>query len=327
MNATKARLPSPMRLPLFAAPMFLVSGVDLVVGACKAGIVGSFPTSNCRTVEELDAWMGAIADALRAPKNAGQKWDNAPWAVNLITHSSNSRLADDLALVAEYKPPVVITALGSPKPVIDTVKGYGGIVLADVVDLKLARKAADAGADGLACITSGAGGHTGTLSPFAFIATVREFFSGPIVVGGAISSGAGVAGAIAAGADAVYMGTRFIPAKESLAVDDYKQMVVDHGTADLVVSDGVTGTPASWLRPSLIASGYDPDDLARPAAVRNYDANQSPAKRWKDTWAAGQGLETIRKVQPIGEIVDELADQYDAAVRRFAALNADRMGQ
>ena len=322
MNATEAKLPSPLRLPLFAAPMFLDSGVDLVVGACRAGIIGSFPTSNCRTVADLDTWMGSIVDALAAPKHADQHWENAPWAVNLITHSSNSRLADDLALVSEYKPPVVITALGSPKPVMETVKGYGGIVLADVIDLKLARKAADADADGLACITSGAGGHTGTLSPFAFVATVREFFAGPIVVGGGISSGAGIAGAIAAGADAVYMGTRFIPARESLAVEDYKTMVVDHSIADLVVSDGVTGTPASWLRPSLIASGYDPDDLSRPAAVRNYDANQSPAKRWKDTWAAGQGLETIRKVQPIREIVDELADQYDAAVGRFTAMNA-----
>ena len=324
MNSTEAKLPSELRLPLFAAPMFLVSGVDLVVGACRAGIVGSFPTSNCRTVDELDTWMGSIAEALEAPKQAGQRWETTPWAVNLITHSSNSRLADDLALVGEYKPPVVITALGSPKPVMDTVKGYGGIVLADVIDLKLARKAADAGADGLACITSGAGGHTGSLSPFAFIATVREFFAGPIVVGGGISSGAGIAGAIAAGADAVYMGTRFIPARESLAVDGYKQMVVDHGMADLVVSDGVTGTPASWLRPSLIASGYDPAALARPAAARNYDANQSPAKRWKDTWAAGQGLETIGKVQPVGEIVDELADQYDAAVQRFTAITAGR---
>ncbi len=322
MNPADAKLPSGLRLPLFAAPMFLVSGVDLVVGACRAGIIGSFPTSNCRTVADLDTWMGSIVDALAAPKNPDQQWETAPWAVNLITHSSNSRLADDLALVAQYKPPVVITALGSPKPVMDTVKGYGGIVLADVIDLKLARKAADVGADGLACIASGAGGHTGSLSPFAFVTTVREFFSGPIVVGGGISSGAGIAGAIAAGADAVYMGTRFIPARESLAIADYKQMVVDHGTADLVISDGVTGTPASWLRPSLIASGYDPDDLARPAAVRNYDANQSPAKRWKDTWAAGQGLETIRKVQPIGEIVDELADQYEAAVGRFTAMTA-----
>ncbi|USA39441.1 NAD(P)H-dependent flavin oxidoreductase [Pelagerythrobacter marinus] len=318
----RSQLPPSLRLPVFAAPMFLVSGVDLVVAACRAGVVGSFPTTNCRTVGDLDVWMGSIAGALAAAASETAQRTPAPWAVNLITHSSNARLAEDLKLVAEYRPPIVITALGSPRPVMEVVKGYGGMVIADVVNLALARKAADAGADGLACIAAGAGGHTGQLSPFAFIATVREFFDGPIVVGGAISSGAGIAGAIAAGADAIYMGTRFIPSRESLAPEAYKQMIVDHGTGDLVVSDAITGTAASWLRPSLVANGLDPDDLGRPPGERNYDSSQSPAKRWKDTWAAGQGLQTIRAIQPVADIVAELEQQYEAAVDRFATLTA-----
>ncbi|MEQ1493598.1 MAG: nitronate monooxygenase, partial [Terricaulis sp.] len=242
-----------MRLPVFCAPMFLVSGPDLVVSACKAGIAGAFPTPNTRTSEELDAWMGEITGKLGP--------DDAPWVANLITHSTNARLADDLRLVAEYKPPVVITALGSPKPVMETVKAYGGLVFADVVNLKLARKAAEAGVDGMACISAGAGGHTGHLSAFAFISAVREFFDGYITVGGGIADGAGIAGAIAAGADFVYMGTRFLPTTESLAQQEYKNMVVECNADDLVVSAAITGTPASWLKPSLVAAGRDPDDL------------------------------------------------------------------
>ncbi|OJU51612.1 MAG: 2-nitropropane dioxygenase, partial [Brevundimonas sp. 67-6] len=207
--------PHPMRLPVIAAPMFLVSGPELVIAACKAGIGGAFPTPNCRTVADLDAWMGQITDALSP--------GDGPWVANLITHSTNARLAEDLALVAQYKPPIVITALGSPKPVMETVKAYGGLVFADVVNMALAKKAADAGVDGLACISAGAGGHTGHLSPFAFVSAVREFFDGWLTIGGGIADGAGVAGAIAAGADMVYMGTRFLAAAESRAQDPYKQ--------------------------------------------------------------------------------------------------------
>jgi nitronate monooxygenase len=297
-----------LRLPVVAAPMFLISGPDLVVAACKAGIIGSFPSPNCRTTDELDAWMGTISGRL-----AGT--DAAPWAVNLVTHSSNARLADDLRLVAEYQPAVVITALGSPIPAIETVKGYGGTVIADVVTIKLARKAVAAGADGLACVCAGAGGHTGFLSPFAFISAVRDFFGGLLTVGGGITDGAGVAGAVAAGADLVYMGTRFLATEESMAPAGYKQMVVDHGPDDLIISDGITGTPASWLRPSLVMNGLDPDNLARPAG-RVYDSTANVAARWKDLWAAGQGLQTIRSVEPVAAVVDRLAAQYRAAADR-----------
>lgn len=298
-----------LRLPVFAAPMFLISGPEMVIAACQAGVGGAFPTTNCRTVEELDGWMGRITDALKP--------GDAPWIANLITHSTNARLAEDLRLVAEYKPPVVITALGSPRPVMETVKGYGGLVFADVVSMNLAKKAAAAGVDGLACVSAGAGGHTGHLSPFAFISAVRNFFDGYIAVGGGVGDGAGIAGAVAAGADFVYMGTRFLATTESMAQPEYKQMVVDAGPDDLVVSAAVTGTDASWLKPSLRAAGLDPDNLGGPA-VRDYSGGSSQ-KRWKDIWAAGQGIEAVTSVEPVAAVVDQLEQEYRAALDRFAA--------
>jgi nitronate monooxygenase len=298
-----------LRLPVVAAPMFLISGPDLVVAACKSGIIGSFPAPNCRTTDDLDAWMGKISDQLTGA-------DAAPWAVNLVTHSTNARLADDLRLVAEYKPAVVITALGSPIPAIETVKAYGGTVIADVVNIKLAKKAVAAGADGLACISAGAGGHTGFMSPFAFISAVRDFFDGIVTIGGGITDGAGVAGAVAAGADLVYMGTRFLATEESMASPEYKQMVVDHGPDDLIISDGITGTPASWLRPSLIANGLDPDRLTKPA-MRVYDSTADVAARWRDLWAAGQGLQAVRSIEPVAAVVGRLTQEYHAAAERL----------
>ncbi|MGV9709428.1 NAD(P)H-dependent flavin oxidoreductase [Gordonia sp. NPDC003424] len=297
-----------LRLPVVAAPMFLVSGPDLVVAACRSGIVGSFPTQNARTAAELDTWMGTITDAV-ASGNA------APWAANLVTHSTNTRLADDLKLIAEYRPPIVITALGSPRPAIENVHSYGGMVIADVVNLPLAQKAAAAGVDGMACIAAGAGGHTGHLSPFAFISAVRKMFDGLVIVGGGIADGYGVAGAVVAGADLVYLGTRFLATRESMAVDAYKQMVVEHGPDDLIVSSAITGAPASWLRPSLAANGYDPNHLDAGQTIKNYDAaNDSAATRWRDLWAAGQGLGAVTAVQSVAEVVDSLAHEYDSAL-------------
>jgi nitronate monooxygenase len=297
-----------LRLPVVVAPMFLVSGPEMVVAACRAGVIGAFPTPNCRTVADVDDWMTRITMQL-GPRDA-------PWAVNLVTHSTNTRLADDLAMVAKHKPPIVITALGSPRPAVETVHAYGGIVLADVVTVALGRKAAAASADGLVCVSAGAGGHTGTLSPFAFVSALRAFFDGPICVGGGIADGAGIAGAVAAGADLVYMGTRFLAAAESMAVPAYKAMVVASGLDDLVVSSAITGTAASWLRPSLAAAGYDPDALGGPVR-RDYGGD--PAKQWRDLWAAGQGIGAVGGVEPVAAIVDRLDTEFRAAAGRLAA--------
>ena len=297
--------------------MFLVSGPEMVLAACKAGIIGAFPTPNARPVDVLEDWMRAITEGLATARAEDPDAVIGPWAANLVTHSSNTRLPEDLALIAKYQPPIVITALGSPKPVIEVVHGYSGIVLADVVNLTLAKKAVAAGADGLACVCVGAGGHTGSLSPFAFVSAIREFFDGLIVVGGGIADGFGVAGAIAAGADLVYMGTRFVPTTESMAKPEYKQMLVDCSVDDIVVSSGITGTAASWLKPSLLVAGLDPDNL--PATPpRNYDSNNSlKTRKWVDTWTGGQGLGAIKAVQSISEVVDGLEAQYRQAGARF----------
>lgn len=296
-----------LRLPIFAAPMFLVSGPDLVIAACKAGIVGAFPTPNARTPQQLDDWMTRITAEV----------GDAPWCANLVTHSTNARLPDDLAVIARHKPPFVVTALGSPKPVIETVHAYGGTVIADVTTVSLARKAIAAGADGLACICAGAGGHTGALSPFAFVSAVRAFFDGPVIVGGGISDGWGIAAAIVAGADYVYMGTSFIAATESMAPQAYKDMLVQAQIEDLLVSAGITGTPASWLKPSLRANGMDPDAMPE-APDRAYDSAQGfKGKRWADVWSAGQGVGAVRRTEPTAAIVDRLAHEYTAAAARL----------
>ena len=320
MTLANRPLPFALRLPVVAAPMFLISGPELVLAACKAGIIGAFPTPNARPVSVLADWMQQITEGLAQARDAQPAATIGPWCANLVTHSSNTRLAEDLALVARFKPPVVVTALGSPKPAIEVVHAYGGLVIADVISVGLAKKAVAAGADGLACVCAGAGGHTGFLSPFAFVSAVREFFDGYVITGGGIGDGWGVAGAVASGADLVYMGTRFIPTAESLAPRDYKQMVVDSSIDDLVVSAGVTGTAASWLKPSLRAQGLDPDNMP-DAPGRQYDSNQSFAgKKWTEVWAAGQGLGTIKSVVSVASVVDELARDYQQALNRFKQL-------
>ncbi len=309
-----------LRLPVFAAPMFLISGPELVLAACRSGIIGAFPTPNARPIGMLDDWMRQIIEGLARARDEQPAATIGPWCANLVTHSSNTRLSEDLALVAKYKPPIVVTALGSPKPAIEVVHGYGGLVFADVIGIGLAKKAVAAGADGLACVSAGAGGHTGFLSPFAFVSAVREFFDGHVIVGGGISDGWGVAGALASGADFVYMGTRFIPTQESMAQQAYKQMVVDSTVDDLLVSAGVTGTPASWLKPSLRANGLDPDNMPG-APGKQYDSNQSVAgKKWMDVWAAGQGVGASKRIETVASVVDELVAQYGRARSRFGAL-------
>ena len=260
-------LPFPLRVPVVSAPMFLVSGPALVLAACKAGIVGAFPTPNARPIDVLESWMQEITGGLARMRDEQPEETIGPWCANLVTHSSNTRLPEDLRLIAKYKPPIVVTALGSPKPAIEVVHGYGGLVVADVINMTLARKAAAAGADGLACVSAGAGGHTGFISPLPFVSAVREFFDGLVILGGGISDGWGVAGAIAAGADLVYMGTRFIPTAESMASDEYKQMLVDSGAKDITYTPAFSGVPANYLTRSILKAGLWLDLAGIPLMV------------------------------------------------------------
>ncbi len=304
-------LPTGLRLPVLVAPMFLVSGVEMVVAAAHSGVLGAFPAPNCRTAAELDEWMAQITGRI----------GDRPWAVNLITHSTNQRLADDLDLIAKYRPPVVITALGSPAPVVDRVHAYGGIVMADVPDVALARKALAAGADGLACLATGAGGHTGHLSPFAFVSAVRQFHRGPLSLGGGIGDGAGVAAAIAAGADLACMGTRFLAADESLAAADYKAAVIAATIEDIVLSDRVTGTMASWLKASLQSAGYLDRTSDQPR--RDYGSATDAHRRWRDIWSAGQAVQNIEANESVASIVAKLSTEFHQVVDRVRLRSSD----
>ena len=310
-----------LRAPIFAAPMFLVSTPELVIEACRAGVIGSFPAPNCRTSEELGEWMGRVREGLGAPSHGD--WPVAPWALNLVTHTTSKRLPADLEQVAEHKPPVVVTALGSPKPVMPIVHDYGGLVFADVTSEDLARKAADAGVDGLVLVCSGAGGHTGDLSPFVFVERVRRFFDGYIALGGAIGSGEAVLAAQTLGADLAYVGTSFLVAEESMASPDYRQMVIDCRASDLMVTRAFTGARANMLKPSMLQQGLDPAELEFKVAKMNFTGRENEqVKPWVGIWAAGQGLGRIDKVAPMHAIVSELVDEYDAARRKMAKLCA-----
>jgi nitronate monooxygenase len=300
-----------LRLPLVAAPMFLVSGPDLVLASCAAGIVGALPAPNARTVEALDDWLRRIAEGHAALAARGGA--TGPWALNLVTHSTYDRLPAELQLVERHRPPLVITALGSPAPVVERVHAYGGRVIADVNSVSLARKAADTGVDGLALICAGAGGHTGRLTAFAFVPAVRRFFDGLVAVGGSIGTGAGIRAAELLGADLVYAGTPFIAARESLASDRYRDMVVRASVDDLVLSRALTGADAWYLRESIVAAGLDPDALSGKTRV-DWTDSQGQLKAWKDIWSAGQGVECVARVESVAEIVARLEAEYRGAL-------------
>ena len=309
-----------LRLPLFAAPMFLISGPELIIEVCKSGIVGAFPTPNARTTTVLDEWIMQIEDAL--DDGSDQSRSYAPYAANLVVHRTNKRFAADLDVVVKHRVPIIITALGSPAKVVEPVQNYGGVVIADVNSVEYARKAADTGVDGLALVCSGAGGHTGALNPFAFVEEVRKFWDGYIVLAGAISSGAGILASVAAGADFAYMGTSFIATNESLAEREYKQMVVDCTAQDLMVTKAFTGANASMMIPSIVNQGLDPTVIAGQAAKLNYTGQDgAEVKPWKGIWAAGQGLGCINKVQPVAQLVDDLVAEYSTASKRMKAIS------
>jgi len=301
-----------LRLPVVCAPMFLVSGPDIVLASCRSGIVGSFPAPNARTIDDLDAWLDRITGELALlAKNPVEGATNV-WAMNLVVHSTYQRLDAELAMLEKYRPPIVITALGSPKNVIKTVHSYGGLVFADVNSVEFARKAASMGVDGMALVAAGAGGHTGHMAGFAFVPAVREFFDGILILAGAIGDGRAVRAAEVLGAELCYMGTRFIATPESIAFEPYKQMIVDCEFSDLIMTSSFTGADCNYLKPSIVAAGLDPDNLAFKGKM-DLTGAETKVKAWKDIWAAGQGLGTIHRIESVADIVDKLASEYQAA--------------
>jgi nitronate monooxygenase len=300
-----------LRLPIIAAPMFLVSGPDLVVAACRAGIVGTFPALNQRTSAGYHDWLQQIADRLAAPPGRPA----VPFGVNLVNHRSNIRREDDLQVTVAHRVPLVITSLGIDPALIAAVHAYGGLVFHDVISLRHAAKAAEAGVDGLIAVCAGAGGHGGTLSPFAFVAELRAMFAGTIVVGGAISTGRHVAAARMLGADLAYMGTRFIATRESMASDAYKAMLIGATAADIVSTPAISGVPGNFLRASLAAAGIDA--TATTQAERN-DFGTGERTAWRDVWSAGQGVGAIGDSPDMATLVDRLEADYVAARRGLA---------
>lgn len=299
-----------MSVPVIAAPMFLVSGPHLVIAACRAGIAGTFPTLNARPIEVLDEWLTQINAELGAAMAANPKAPIAPYGVNLILHHSNTRLAQDFELVVKHKVPFVITSLGHPGEVVKAVHGYGGVVFSDVIHAYHAKKAIAAGVDGIVCVAGGAGGHAGTQSAFSLVREIREFWDGPLVLGGAISDGTSVRAAEVMGVDFAYLGTRFIATQESMAPDDYKQMILDCTAKDIVYTPAITGTPANFLWPSLEKAGYSKDMLGSSDAKEDFG---SGAKAWRDTWCAGHGVATIHDIPTTAGLAARLAAEYRAA--------------
>lgn len=299
-----AALQGRLALPAVAAPMFLVSGPDLVVEACRAGVLGTFPSLNQRSTQGYLDWLAEIRERL-APEPAA-----APFGVNLIVHRTNKRLEADLAATVEQRVPLVITSLGVVPEVVQAVQGYGGLVFHDVISRRHAEKAAEAGVDGLIAVCAGAGGHAGTLSPFAFLPEIRRFFDKTLILSGAIGSGSQIAAARLLGADLAYLGTRFIATRESLASEGHKRMIVEAGTKDLIYTPAISGVPANFLRASLVAAGLDPEALPSGAKMDMSDE----ARVWRDIWSAGQGAATIDDLPAVAELCARLKREYEAAL-------------
>ena len=310
-----------LSLPLVAAPLFIVSNPDLVIAQCRAGIVGSFPALNARPEAELEVWLQRITTELEAHNRAHPDQPAAPFAVNQIVHGSNDRLQHDLEMCVKYKVPIVITSLGAKEFVNDAVHSYGGIVLHDIISNEFARKAVAKGADGLIAVAAGAGGHAGSISPFALVQEIREWFDGPLLLSGAIASGGGILAAQAMGADLAYMGSAFIATAEANADAAYKQAIVDHASADIVNSDLFTGVHGNYLRPSIEAAGLDPDNLPDgDISTMNFGSGgNTGAKAWKDIWGCGQGIGAVKAVTSTAELVARLQREYQAGKARLLA--------
>lgn len=303
-----------LTLPMIAAPMFIVSGPELVLAACRAGIVGAFPSLNARTPEDFGARLIRIKSELQRDISDGKP--AAPYGVNMICHRTNRRVGPDMDLVVEHKVPLVITSVGNPRPIVERVRPYGGLVFSDVTNVNHAYKAADGGVDGLILVCAGAGGHAGTMNPFALLPQVREFFSGTIVLAGAISDGRAIRAAEALGADMVYVGTRFVATKEANASERYKQMLIDSDAGDLIYTDAFSGIPGNFLKHSIRQFGLDPDQLPSRKHVDVDEELNPTVKAWRDIWSAGQGISCIHDAPPVAEIVSRFRAEYAAAAKR-----------
>lgn len=302
-----------LRLPLIGAPLFIVSNPALVIAQCRSGIVGAFPALNARKPGELAQWLEHIEAALAQPLSAGTGYSVAPYAVNQIVHPSNPRLAEDIDLCVKHKTPIMITSLQSPKPVVDAAKTYGGLVFHDVISIRHAEKAIEAGVDGLILVTSGAGGHSGSLNPFAFIEEIRKFYSGTIILSGAMSRGHHIVAAQAMGADLAYMGTRFVASAEANAVPDYKQMIVESTAQDITGTSAFTGVFGNYLTGSITRAGIDLKALAEADKTKMDFAKlqeSAGSKAWKDIWGAGQSVSGVQAVLPAAQILDQLEREY-----------------
>ena len=300
-----------LSIPVIGSPLFIISNPDLVKAQCKAGVIGSFPSLNARPLTQLDEWLTQLGEELTP--------QDAPFAVNLIVHKTTARLEDDVELCVKHKVPVIITSLGAREDINQAIHSYGGIVLHDVINDRFAHKAIEKGADGLIAVAAGAGGHAGTTSPFALIQEIRQWFDGPLALSGSIASGGAVLAALAMGADFAYIGSAFIATNEARADDRYKQMIVDSKAGDIVYSNLFTGVHGNYLRPSIVAQGMDPDNLAvSDASAMDFGSGgNTDAKAWKDIWGCGQGIGAVTEVQGAADFIAKLKREYEVARARL----------
>jgi len=329
MSPAADRLPTAfagrLRLPVIASPMFIVSGPELVIAECLSGVIGAFPALNARAPDTLDGWLTRIRTELAAARAAEPDRRIAPFAVNQIVHASNDRLARDMETCVAHEVPLIITSLRPPGELVRQAHSYGGLVFHDVISVRHAEKALEAGVDGLILVCAGAGGHAGTLSPFALLGEVRRFYDGPIVLAGAITTGDAVLAAQAMGADLAYMGTRFIATREANAAPAYKEMITTSSAADILYSPTFTGVHGNYLKPSIVAAGLDPDNLPH-ADKASMDFGSLSTKAWRDIWGSGQGVGTIVDAPPVADVVNRLETEYRDARARLAQVSSDFAG-
>ncbi len=318
-----------LRIPVIASPLFIISVPELVIAQCKAGIVGSFPALNARPAALLDEWLHQITEELAIWDRDHPDTPSAPFAVNHIVHKTNERLEHDVEASTKWKAPIIITSLGAREDVNAAAHSYGGVVLHDVITDKFARKAIEKGADGLIPVAAGAGGHAGTLSPFALISGLREWFDGPIALSGAIANGRSILGAQAMGADLAYIGSAFIATQEAAAAQGYKDMIVASSGEDIVYTNLFTGVHGNYLAPSVLAAGLDPNDLPKsdPSAMNFGSGGNQKSKAWRDIWGCGQGIGAVKHIPTAGELVDRLAQEYEDAKAELAMKTSFTRGR